>query len=81
MSVSYCSFVGGLGIGPKYLLDEYAVYDTRYWVLNDPMTAWITYQEVAIMLPLEYLWYTLSSPLSPCPFTSPPQSLVLLPPT
>lgn len=50
------SFVGALGVGPKYLVDEYAVYDTRYWVLKDPMVTWIAYQELFIMLPLEYVW-------------------------
>ena len=48
--------MGALGVGPKYLVDEYAVYDTRYWVLKDPMVTWIAYQELFIMLPLEYVW-------------------------
>lgn len=50
------SFVGALGIGPKYLLDEYAVLDTRYWVLKDPVVAWVSYQEFFIMAPLSYMW-------------------------
>lgn len=50
-------FVGGWGIGPKYLVDEYAVLDTRYWVLGDSMVAWVCYQEFFIMMPLELIWY------------------------
>lgn len=50
-------FVGGLGVGPKYLVDEYAVLDARYWVLKDPMVAWVCYAEFFIMMPLEVIWY------------------------
>ena len=50
-------FVGGLGVGPKYLVDEYAVLDARYWVLKDPMVAWVCYAEFFIMMPLEIIWY------------------------
>ena len=49
--------VGGFGLGPKYLVDEYAVLDARYWVLGDSMVAWVCYQEFFIMLPLELVWY------------------------
>ncbi len=51
------SLVGGYGVGPKYLVDEYAVLDSRYWVLQDATVMWVCYQEFFIMLPLEYLWY------------------------
>lgn len=51
------SFVGGFGVGPKYLVDEYAVLDSRYWVLQDPMVMWVCYLEFFVMLPLEYIWY------------------------
>lgn len=54
---AFIRFVGGFGIGPKYLVDEYAILDTRYWVLQDPMVMWVCYQEFFIMLPLEYIWY------------------------
>ena len=49
--------VGGLGIGPKYLVDEYAILDARYWVLSDSLVAWVCYQEFFIMMPLELIWY------------------------
>ena len=49
--------MGGLGVGPKYLVDEYAVLDTRYWVLKDPLVAWVCYAEFFIMMPLEVVWY------------------------
>lgn len=49
-------FVGFLGWGPKYLSDEYAVLDTRYWPLQDPVVAWISYTELVIMLPLCFMW-------------------------
>ena len=49
--------VGGLGVGPKYLVDEYAVLDARYWVLGDSLVAWVCYQEFFIMMPLELVWY------------------------
>ena len=51
------SFVGSLGRGPKYLVDEYAVMDTRYWPEDDPAVAWISIVEIFIMTPLCYLWY------------------------
>lgn len=50
-------FVGGLGVGPKYLVDEYAILDTRYWALADPTVAWVCYLEFFVMMPLELLWY------------------------
>lgn len=53
----YNSIVGALGRGPKYLSDEYAVMDTRYWPLDDPTVAWISYVELAIMIPLCFAWY------------------------
>lgn len=49
--------VGGLGIGPKYLVDEYAILDARYWVLGHSLVAWVCYLEFFIMMPLELLWY------------------------
>lgn len=58
--LSWCvcvRLVGGFGIGPKYLVDEYAVLDSRYWVLGDSMVAWVCYQEFFIMMPLELIWY------------------------
>ena len=50
------SLVGALGRGPKYLVDEYAVMDTRYWPLDDPAVAWISYLEMAVYVPLGYFW-------------------------
>ncbi len=50
------SFVGALGRGPKYLSDEYAVMDTRYWPLHEPTVAWISLIELVIDLPLCYYW-------------------------
>ncbi len=55
------SLVGAFGRGPKYLSDEYAVMDTRYWPLDDPAVAWISYIEVAIMIPLCFAWYVYGS--------------------
>ena len=51
------SFVGSCGRGPKYLVDEYAVMDTRYWPEDDPAVTWISIVELVIMIPLCYLWY------------------------
>ena len=51
------SFVGTFGVGPKYLVDEYAILDTRYWVLKNPCIMWVTYSEMFIQLPLEFAWY------------------------
>lgn len=56
----YNSIVGALGRGPKYLSDEYAVMDTRYWPLDDPTVAWISYIELAIMIPLCFAWYAVA---------------------
>ena len=50
------SFVGSCGRGPKYLIDEYAVMDTRYWPEDDPAVTWISIVEIVIMTPLCYLW-------------------------
>ena len=50
------SFVGTCGRGPKYLVDEYAVMDTRYWPEDDPAVTWISIVEIVIMTPLCYLW-------------------------
>lgn len=54
--ITICSIVGAIGRGPKYLSDEYAVMDTRYWPLDDPTVAWISYVEMAIMIPLCFAW-------------------------
>lgn len=56
ISFSY-SFVGALGIGPKYLVDEYAILDSRYWVEKDNTVMWVSYMELFTMAPLSYLWY------------------------
>ena len=50
------SFVGTCGRGPKYLIDEYAVMDTRYWPEDDPAVTWISIVEILIMTPLCYIW-------------------------
>lgn len=50
------SFVGALGVGPKYLLDEYAILDSRYWVEKDNTVMWVSYLEFFTMAPLSYLW-------------------------
>ena len=44
-------------MGPKYLVDEYAILDTRYWALADPMVAWVCYLEFFVMMPLALVWY------------------------
>ncbi|XP_064392724.1 uncharacterized protein LOC135340333 isoform X3 [Halichondria panicea] len=49
--------VGALGRGPKYLTDEYAILDARYWPLNDPSVTWISNVELVVMLPLCFFWY------------------------
>lgn len=51
------SIVGALGRGPKYLSDEYAVMDTRYWPTDEPAVTWISYMELVIYIPLCYAWY------------------------
>ena len=50
------SLVGALGRGPKYLVDEYAILDSRYWPLDHPTVAWISYVELIIMIPLCFFW-------------------------
>lgn len=50
------SFVGALGRGPKYLTDEYAVMDIRYWPTDDPWLTWIAYMELIAYVPLCYFW-------------------------
>jgi hypothetical protein len=50
-------FVGSLGVGPKYLVDEYAILDSRYWVERDNTVMWVAYLEFFTMAPLSYLWY------------------------
>ncbi|KAL5477080.1 hypothetical protein EMCRGX_G023822 [Ephydatia muelleri] len=49
--------IGTVGRGPKYLVDEYAILDTRYWVLDYPAVSSISYIEFFVMLPMCYLWY------------------------
>ncbi len=44
-------------MGPKYLVDEYAILDARYWVLQDPTVAWVCYLEAFVMIPLCFFWY------------------------
>lgn len=31
--------------------------DSRYWPLDDPAVSWISYIEVAVMVPLCFFWY------------------------
>ena len=50
------SFVGAHGIGPKYLVDEYAVLDSRYWPERDNTVMWVSYLEFFAMIPLSYMW-------------------------
>lgn len=50
------SIVGALGRGPKYLSDEYAIMDTRYWPTDEPAVIWISNIEVVIMIPLCFAW-------------------------
>ncbi len=50
-------FVGTLGIGPKYLVDEYAVLDSRYWVVQDTTVTIVSSLEFLVMGPMCYLWY------------------------
>ena len=48
--------IGAFGVGPKYLVDEYAVVDTRYWPLQDPCVTVISLTELLIMAPLCFFW-------------------------
>ena len=50
------NLVGIFGYGPKYIVDEYAVLDTRYWVLSDPCVTMVSVLELTVMLPMCYLW-------------------------
>lgn len=54
--VLFSSLIGTVGRGPKYLVDEYAILDTRYWVLDYPAVSSISYIEFFVMLPMCYLW-------------------------
>jgi cholestenol delta-isomerase len=49
--------IGVYGVGPKYLVDEYAVLDARYWVLQDGTVRMISLTEFYVMAPLCILWY------------------------
>ena len=49
--------IGTFGIGPKYLADEYAVLDSRYWPLKDSGVMIISFIELFIMGPLCICWY------------------------
>ena len=49
--------IGMYGVGPKYLVDEYAILDSRYWVLQSPDVMAICVMEFYIMTPLCYMWY------------------------
>jgi hypothetical protein len=53
-------FVGTLGYGPRYLVDEYGVLDTRYWVVQDPCVTIVSFLEFFVMCPLCYLWLELN---------------------
>ena len=49
------SFVGVLGIGPKYLLDEFAVLDSR-WAEKDTTVMSVCCMGFFTMVPLAYMW-------------------------
>ena len=49
------SFVGALGIGPKFLLDEFAMLDSR-WPEKDNTVMWVCYMGFFTMVPLCYMW-------------------------
>ena len=49
--------VGTLGFGPKYLVDEYSILDTRYWVTFDPCVTIVSSLEAVVMIPFCFLWY------------------------
>ena len=48
--------IGATGIGPKYLADEYAVLDSRYWPTKDPGVMIISFLELLVMGPLCICW-------------------------
>ena len=49
--------MGGLyGIGWKYMVDEYAILDSRYWATRDPAVMTIAILELYIMYPLSIFW-------------------------
>ena len=43
-------------MGPKYLVDEYAILDSRYWVVQDACVTIVSALEFFVMAPLCYLW-------------------------
>ena len=52
-----CSIIGVYGVGPKYLVDEYAVLDSRYWVTQDATVMLVSLTEFYVMAPLCIFWY------------------------
>ncbi|XP_003385787.1 PREDICTED: 3-beta-hydroxysteroid-Delta(8),Delta(7)-isomerase-like [Amphimedon queenslandica] len=50
-------FVGTLGYGPRYMVDEYSVLDTRYWVVQDVCVTIVSFLEFIVMAPLCFFWY------------------------
>jgi len=48
--------IGTTGMGPKYLADEYAVLDSRYWPTKDSGVMIISLIELIIMGPLCICW-------------------------
>ena len=52
-----CSIIGVYGVGPKYLVDEYAVLDSRYWVTQDATVMMVSLTEFYVMAPLCIFWY------------------------
>ena len=44
------------GIGPKYMVDEYAILDSRYWATQSPDVMAICVMEFYIMTPLCFMW-------------------------
>ena len=60
VNIFFLSLVGSQGIGPKYLVDEYAILDTRYWVLADPCVTIVSVLEAIVMIPFCFLWYVVT---------------------
>ena len=48
--------IGLYGIGWKYMVDEYAVLDSRFWATRDPAVTIVAVMELYIMYPLSIVW-------------------------
>lgn len=52
-----CSLVGPFGRGPLFLVNEFALLDTRFWPTQDAGVTAMGVFELVAMGPLAFFWY------------------------